>query len=706
MRKNLMKLAALAGLVLVGQLSATDFRAPIATQMGPLHYSFDKLHKKKSNFTFFTTGHFRETDEAFIKHGTSTHPLSQLIFGKSEFYISEAFQNGQTYEWGLTENLNPHLKTIKMAPRVSYSEMGVFFGANWDYPVWNNKGRVGIRGSLPIRWVRMERDQEKEDSVLGYQTDVVKNEIRYVNPFTPSASDGSTDSAPGRIMNASSYRLELLRGMGYVNTDGTIQFAFDPFKHPGQPGAPSIGSVIYNLNADQVKNYGATGGVINSNKIPFVVIKSENKGLPPYHRGGALLVDKNGAPVNVFGDETKVIYPKTFTVAGPHTPEVKQSDVELVNLTATGEGPEDWSAAAFSNNEEQYKNLFAPQGTVDASSVTSCCNSCNSCDTCNSCDSCEPGVKDLWVTSIHGANGVLISPVAGSGVYFIDRLLEYYSDDMEEWLRERGFIMATDEETSLGDIPVELFYEHSFNDSWRGELCFGVKFPTGNGGHKYSENPFRVQTGNGSHWEIKLGGLVAWQAIRWMNVKLDLAYNFALSETEKRHAAYKGSCIKNFGPCAEADVDWGYFVGNLDFNFTHPKSKKVNGMIGYELYYKTEDKINFKTDCCTTSCASSCDCPSDCDKYKNSTWLGKLWTDADGNAASATVKGTQWSDFKMCLDNDAARRGTEQWGHRLRLEGTYKLSKYCVTSVGALYTFAGQNIPNEADIHCACKVNF
>jgi hypothetical protein len=698
MRKNLMKLAALAGLALVGQLAATDFRAPIATQMGPLHYSFDKLHKKKSNLTFFTTGHFRETNEAYMSHGTDKHPLSQLIFGKSEFYISEAFENGGTYEFGLTENLNPHLKTIKLAPRVSYTEMGVFFGASWDYPVWNNKGRVGIRGSLPIRWVRMERDQEKEEGVLGYQTDVIKNEIRYVKPFNP-------DGTPGRIMNASSYRLELLRGMGYVNDDGTIQFAFDPFLHQGQPAAPSIGSALYGISSDKVKYYGRQGGADPTleGPIPFVVIRSNNPGLPPYHQGGALLVGPTGAPASgQYLNNTKIIYPTTFTAAGVN-PEVREENVELVNLPETGSGPAVDRAAAFSSNTD-YKNLFAPQGSTSGT----CCNPCyDPCKTCDPCDPCCINNKDLWITSIHGSNGIEISPVADSGVKYIDDLLMYYSDDMGEWLRERGFVMTTDETTSLGDIPVELFYEHSFNDSWRGELCFGVKFPTGCGGSDYTGNPFSAQTGNGSHWELKIGGLVAWQALRCMNVKLDLAYNFALSDTEQRAAVYKCSCIKNFGPCAEADVDWGYFVGNLDFNFIHPKSKKIMGMIGYQLYYKTEDKIDFKCPSpCETACQTSCGCPTDCDKYKNSTWLGKLWTDASGKAASSTVVGTQWSDFKMNLDSQGARRWTEQWGHRLRLEGTYKLSKYCITSVGALYTFAGQNIPVEADIHCACKVNF
>jgi hypothetical protein len=172
--------------------------------------------------------------------------------------------------------------------------------------------------------------------------------------------------------------------------------------------------------------------------------------------------------------------------------------------------------------------------------------------------------------------------------------------------------------------------------------------------------------GNGSHYEIKLGALAAWQAVRCMNVKLDLSYNFAIKATEQRKAAYKGATIKNFGDRADAKVDWGYFVGNIDFNFTHPKTKKINGMVGYQLYYKTEDNIRFNKVTHTNA------------------WLGTT----------------------MTLDNKVARMDTEGWAHRVRLEGSYNLSKYCTASVGSLWTFAGHNVPVESDIHVAWQTRF
>ena len=434
MRKNLMKVAVLAGLGLVGQLAATDFRAPIATQMGPLHYSFDKLHKKKSNFTYFATAHFRETEDAFMKHGTETHPLAQLIFGQESFTISQAFENEQTWEFGLTQNHSPYLKTTKLAPRVSYSEAGVFFGASWDYPVWNNKGRIGIRGSLPIRWVRMERDTDAEANALGVQADVIKQETRYVDQF-----DGSTPAKVSNIVqDVSSYRLALLRGLLKRDKDGYVVAAYQPIVQGGH-NKVTIGSANYGIaNAADYANTDAGASV------PFVVIQAKNSGQPPYNQGGSLLVGKintdadAGKPVDVLGGTSRVLYPQnrldntTATVASFDA-------YRLVALTTDGSGPVAGDcnlvgakAAAFVVDTDYTK--------LDLDSAAG---------------------QNLWVTTINGMNTKPENAVTKLAVENIDNLLLNYqnSANVEQWLADRGFVIATDEQTGLGDIPAEIFYE-------------------------------------------------------------------------------------------------------------------------------------------------------------------------------------------------------------------------------------------------------
>ena len=144
--------------------------------------------------------------------------------------------------------------------------------------------------------------------------------------------------------------------------------------------------------------------------------------------------------------------------------------------------------------------------------------------------------------------------------------------------------------------------------------------------NNYFSSPYKPQTGNGQHFEIKVGALIAWQPLKWMNAKLDAYYAFALESKEKRCAAFKGATIKNFGPRADADVDWGYFVGRLDFTFFHPKTDNIRGVIGYEFYYKTEDHLTFKQSARTS-------------------WLGN-------QVANPTVP------YNRPLDNNLARKNT------------------------------------------------
>lgn len=658
--KNLTKVALLASLGFAGQLLATEFRAPIATTNGPLYYSFDKLHKKKSNFTMWSVGEARESSEAYIKHGTSTHPLGQLFFGKDKFTIGESFQDAQATKWGITEGYNPYLDLTKIAPRVSYSERGVIWGASWDYPVWKNAGRIGLRASVPFKYVRLERDEQAEDAELGIQEHVVKGDQRYVRTFyTTPPSNANPYNTLGHI---SSYRLKLLNNLLWINNAGSVV----TFYNVAKENRATI-DALYNKSNDYSTAANTYGSGEAETKIPFVVIKAAQAGKAPHFQGGALLVDLDtGNPIAQETNKAGVLYGNSDRKTG--TPPALPATYKLEAIGTTGSNIA-YNASApkayvFTNQDYSKLNYLADPNSIN---------------------------EDWWVTTIHGLNTAPI-PTSQSTVNNIDDLLLHYTFEVTDWLQERGFQMMSNEDTSFGDITADLFYEHTFNDNWRGELCFGVKFPSGNGGSNYGvpmHNAYRVQTGNGSHWELKLGAWGAWQAIDWMNIKLDVEANFALEKTEHRCAAYKGAHVKNFGPKEDAEVDWFYFIGNLDFNFTHPKTKKIKGLIGYQFYYKTEDHIDFK-------------------KSKDTTWLGQVWADASGNRCvpNTTALGTQFVDLTMELDGHVARMDTEAFAHRVRLEGAYTLSKYITVAVGGLYTFAGQNIPAEADIHAGCNVRF
>jgi hypothetical protein len=255
-------------------------------------------------------------------------------------------------------------------------------------------------------------------------------------------------------------------------------------------------------------------------------------------------------------------------------------------------------------------------------------------------------------------------------------LAPFINENTFAWLEDRGFEFASETRSGLGDIDLDLFYEHQISQDWIGELFIGVRFPTGSSDN-YCNSPYRPHLGNGEHWEIKLGGMIAWQPLSWMNIKLDGKISFALEGEERRPATFCGAQVKNIGPCARADVDWLYFVGHLDFNLFHPKTDAISSVIGYEFYYKSEDNIDFK-------CRSM------------ESWLGKVYDSTSGT----------WLSNPKTLDSRVAERNTEAIAHKIRLESSFRITRWFEIYCGGAYTFAGQNVPRESDCHGGFVVTF
>lgn len=624
MKHNLLKIAAVTTLALMANVAATDFRAPLTSLHGPVHYKFKKVPKKKWLFGTWTTAYYKQSDKAFAKHGFETKPLTNLLFGKTEFTLSEAFENGNDADHGFTEGRNPYLSLTKFAPRASYTEQGMNIGGSIVYPIWKEKGKVGIRASVPFKSIRVERDDETENRILGDQTAVIRGDARLVEP--------------GQVISSvTAYKLDLLKNLKYLNATGQV---VGLYRVDSVSKEVSIGQATYKTEIGNLLNppfYGKTGA-----EIPFVVIKSGTANKPPSHEGGAMLV--TAAADAYLGKEvadSKIRY-KTKGAS------------DLAVLAIDGSGPVAGDKAAAFAKDTDYTNLKT---------------------------------TDLWATTIHGING---SPIgtSESGVNFVERELLMSKDNLGYWLVDHGYMFQTNQLTSMGDMDAELFYEHTFSNYWKAEINGGIRIPTGSGGDKYTGNPYAMPTGNGGHVELKLGGFVAYQPLSWMNVKVDASYNFALEAKETRFAAFKLAKIKNVGPKADADVDWSYFKGGVDFNIWHPKTKEISTTLGYEFFYKTEDHITFKN-------------------LKTSNhWLGKRWTDAAGKMADAATAGTTWTAFDMNLDNGVARKNTESIAHKFHAEGTYYPSKYFEFFAGGAYTFAGQNMPRESEMYGGVNVRF
>ncbi|MBY0352793.1 hypothetical protein K2W90_00335 [Candidatus Babeliales bacterium] len=632
--KKMLKVLVLTACAFSCTAVASDYRSPLITDRGPLRYDFD-LKKDKWSLHTWSLGHFRNAEKAFTKHSFDTESIAKMIFGKSEFTISDSFEAGIENKY-FFENSNPFLSAAKIRPCVTYSERGLTVGGRFEYPVWQNKGRIGIRASVPFRTVRLERDDEAEQSPGANQLQecIVKGDAVSITDSMPTAKVFSPISR---------YKLALLYSLKYINNLNQVvrYLRLGTALAPAEMGA----SAYNNVNA---ANYVGTD-------IPFAIITSNPGGLPPRNRPTGVTTD-NANPNGLFADQAGTIR------LGADVSTNAQALQALPNAL----GALNDNGYAFQAGTD-YSNLFN-----------------------------DPKFNTLWATQVFNSK---VAPAAapsteGIGsraeVDFIDGLLQQYDTNIFNWLTNNtDYLLKTNQRAGIGNADIDFFYEHTFNDDWRVELCLGVRLPTDGDNDGVANNPYSARLGNDNHVEIKFAAMAAWAALDWLNLKSDISYNFVLEATENISATFKGATVKNFGPGVDAEIDYGYFRFNLDGTFFHRKTRKLATTVGYEFYYKTEDNINFK-------------------KKTAASWLGKVWATAAGAPVEvgSGVPGTKFADYEMNLDSKVAEKDTERISHRVRLESSWHAHRYLHLYVGSAYSFAGKNIPRESDTYGGFQIRF
>lgn len=657
---------------------ANEWRTPLVIEKGPLRYD---LEMKRNKWSLDTWGaiYRRSADRSFLKHGTDTKSLPAVIFGKEEFTIGETFDDSAAVQSsGYFSNFNPFLFTSKFRPSATYTDEGMTVGGRFEYPVWENKGRFGVKASIPFKRIRMERNDNGDCPVDGSNDMIIRGDAVRMVDATP-AGKVFGQQRQGDVNNITRYKMALLNQLRYLRDADGATVRVLQLKPAGT--ASGFLNNQYNLSAANVGAYRADAG---ANAIPFVIMRATDGLFPPYSASAGVTVSAGGvfAPADGNGI-VRYNNDGTLSVAAA-TANLQALSADASNLDAT-------NGFAFVQDRD-YTNLA-------------------SADRFN----------ELWVTPVFdGATGIMSVGQPKGTVEFIEALLSRYQQGAECLLEQHGFMFNTYERTGLGDLLVDAFYEHTFNDSVRSEAWLGVKFPTG-GSNKYCCNPYRLQLGNGNHFEINFGANVGWQTpINWLAIKADLSYAWVIQSEEQRTAVFKravdnccktpcvekASCeenksclsviendpcarVRGIGPCVCADVDWGYLTGHIDFNFYHPKSKNLGTMIGYELYYKTHDNICFKK------------------KSSTDHILGQVW--ANGTTlvpASETAGGNDYVDYEMPLDNCAAEKNTDAIAHRLRFETHWHAHKYWSLYAGGAYTFAGKNIFRETDMHAGIAIRY
>ena len=627
MNKKGLKLALTALLAVSQAYALSEWRTPWIASSGPLRYMFEKHDEdQKYALNLWSAYHTKYANRAFTKDSFKTKEITALIFNKSEFNVGDASYNGASDPTGSKYNPLADAKTLD--PRVEYNEVGMTMGGEISIPVNNGKGRLGMRASVPMRSIDMERLDSGLDQSEDPKNDFVKANVVNVSV----EADGANAGAAILGVPVKAYRMDLVRGLKDAN--GNLVLAAAPtgvVQIDGQPVGAAIASnddFRTSLNAAIVQS--ATG--LNVPNTYIVQVR---------HGDGA------GGGVVGGSDATGIYQYANGDGAAPLA-------APFVPMVAGGSGPVAVDTVDFFDNTggNNYAALFTAGSVFDQNKNKQWLVFRRAAD------SADPEKFSSGAAGGAAGNGGAIART-------LDMYIGQYTQNAFAYLTGVGFSLDSQNRVGLGDLDVDFFYGHQLHEDWNAEVLAGIRFPTADSRNKFG-SPYRPLLGNGEHFELKLGGLVAWQPLRWMNVKADASYSFALQSKENRMAVFAGSTIKNLGPKAPANVDWSYGKAHLDFTFFHPKTSDIRSTLGYEFYYKTKDNVSY---------------------------ISGTAVPFDGSAAKP-------------LDNKLAAANTESMSHKVRFEASYQLSQYLELFCGGSYTFAGQNVMRDTDTHGGFNVRF
>jgi len=550
-------------------------------------------------------------------------PLARLFFGKDAFYGADAFTS-DSFESDSVMN------TIALSPSIDYDEKGIVLGFHIEHKVECGNWRVGFNALLPIKKVKVEVDlacnccavlsgENGDDPLI----DLAKKAI-YKLEYLPDLDVQAVDITA--IGETFAYRLDFLNDLGLVEFPGggSIKIAGvdigekDDFLSPGERIFPVV---AYRPPNDDIKVQLTTLDIFDASEVPtsFPEPKSLTIGNP----------NDNGS----YGNEL-VVLPVDGSIP--------------LNPPAVGSISE--KRARYYRYIDQGATYNIPEGTQEQIYIV-------------------PGYART-----NGNNNTMYTAGAMTIKNRVDQLIRELEQDgeakksPETILAEYGICLEDGAcVTGLGDLDTSFYVGYDFNDRSFAELVFGMRFPTG----KKNLCPakiYRVSTGNNGHFEAKLGVDAGWRSEKWFGVHAEAYYSHVLEATEKRNAIFSGAKIRGIGPCIDAKVKWGYFVGHLDMTVFHPENQKMGFALGYEIYYKRNDRVKFCGVC-----------------------LGDRAQDFLGNIVQ--------------LDSTMAMVDTNILSHKLRGE-VYHRWDYFELYAGVSRVVAGWNCMLENELHIGFSINF
>ena len=389
----------------MGTFFATEIRTPWISERGPISYVFDNMKDDKWSLDVFTIAHSKEAQKAFKHHGFETSPLSILFFNKSDFVIADSFPDSSMHKDA--KYYNPFLEMTKIHPRVTYYERGINIGARFEYPVYKNKGRIGIRTNIPIRSIEIERE-DITDTSGDPEEDYILS--RSVALETGDDSDDGNDVQ--RTVKAYSFNLLYRLFQDSAHTPA-VQAGQNSFKVFGQELAvPSAG-----LGNDKRMAADLEG------PVAAVIYKKTGSGVP-------------GVPNEPQGAREEEHW--AFNNADSQKRDYSDAYVDESGLSGGGVESDIIKNAVFFKDDIDYRE-----------------------------NNVEPNLKNGgWL--ILGYNNGSLSAGATNIKNGIEDALNLYQENAYEWLYNRGaFEFETQSRTGLGDIDIDFFYEYIISKKFK-----------------------------------------------------------------------------------------------------------------------------------------------------------------------------------------------------------------------------------------------
>lgn len=642
------------------RISAVEFREPLTVLNGPLRFLFEDASDECS-FRIWTSAYGRFATKAFSnEHGRHFIDLPELLFLKSYFRPCQIFQDCLVRL--SHQGYNPLLRTARFQLRADYSEVGCMVGFKWDYPfsTGSYSGRVGFRVQVPFK-----RCQIRKNDTGGVTTGSALEDVLKVSPMKTqvtkvTATTGATSPVNVDVnlqtVHAPAVRLDLMEAL----IQSPQQNSFLSYNEKNS----TSGSAKHEVFAGT-----ATASVVSPATLD--ILSSD-------------LNSVDGASKNKAISTVAMVYsPEGFF--DPDQPNFAVAFKEDANLKVDG-------------SVNGIFQQFPADADIKDSGSMYVFKSNDSGDTvyANLADEADKSVEDrirhqdnkatVWVipfaqqipTDTTGSSSTTTDVVPANSVVDSAKVLtEQISNNAYDVLKDNNLVFESFTVDNIGDLSGEAFFELTASDNFLLEVNATLVAPT-SGKQKFSEtlrSCYALPTGNGGHWEVAPGGRIAYRLGRYGSISADGKYHFVLNETVKRPAAYKNALVKNLAAPIDADVKWGYFVGKVTLNLTHPSTARITGTVGYEFFYKRKDQLKFLQD---THLSMMGD-------YKKN---GKL------------ING------EMDLSNDKAAENTNSISHRLVFETSYLLSDWVEFFWGGGWTFAGRNVPASMDSHAGFHVAF